>query len=39
LRDRKISLLPQNLLEAVGELDLKGFRRPVPAFNVCKLQS
>ena len=26
-------------LEAVGELDLKGFRRPVPAFNVCKLQS
>jgi adenylate cyclase len=26
-------------LESVGELDLKGFRRPVPAFNVCKLQS
>src|SRR5882724_9082997 len=26
-------------LESVGELNLKGFRRPVPAFNVCKLQS
>jgi adenylate cyclase len=26
-------------LESVGELELKGFRRPVPAFNVCKLQS
>jgi adenylate cyclase len=24
-------------LESVGELDLKGFRRPVKAFNVCKL--
>ncbi len=26
-------------LESVGELDLKGFRRPVPAFNVCRLQT
>jgi class 3 adenylate cyclase len=26
-------------LESVGELDLKGFRRPVPAFNVCRLRS
>ena len=25
-------------LEAVGELDLKGFHRPVKAFNVCKLR-
>ena len=25
-------------LEPVGELSLKGFRRPVPAFNVCRLQ-
>jgi adenylate cyclase len=25
-------------LESVGELDLKGFRRPVQAFNVCRLQ-
>jgi adenylate cyclase len=26
-------------LELVGELELKGFRRPVKAYNVCKLQS
>jgi hypothetical protein len=26
-------------LEAVGELHLKGFRHPVQAFNVCKLQT
>ena len=25
-------------LESVGELELKGFHRPVPAFNVRKLQ-
>jgi len=25
-------------LESVGELDLKGFRRPIKAFNVCKLR-
>jgi adenylate cyclase len=26
-------------LESIGELDLKGFRRPVKAFNVCKLKA
>jgi class 3 adenylate cyclase len=26
-------------LESVGELDLKGFRRPVKAFNVRELRS